>query len=399
MITIKYPVKGSAFTSPCSQVLRNKSDALKNGEVVAVALGGASGGYPGDVVVEIDGSNSAEFCADWKNPDPTRFPARIKGAAHALYLLDLGGRYRIRHSNGNLTILFLGNSEVTKPPSGPIVGNVPGTVIGEQFSNRKALTAARIHNYNQQGISSDGLSIVLSGGYVDDVDEGEQVLYTGEGKRDLKTGRQYADQEFKKGNLALARNYTLGNPIRVTRGYGLDSPFAPAEGYRYDGLYRIDRYWSETGIDGFLIWRYWLTRHEEQGEIGEMAGGHSQDPQGNKKPPRATSTVSRVIRNSAIGNRVKEIYDHTCQVCGIRLETPGGPYAEACHIRPLGKPHNGPDTLDNVLCLCPTHHVLMDYYAIRFADDFTVIGTGKALKIDSDHSLEIAHIQYHRDLI
>jgi hypothetical protein len=38
---------------------------------------------------------------------------------------------------------------------------------------------------------------------------------------------------------------------------------------------------------------------------------------------------------------------------------------EAAHIRPLGAPHNGPDTLDNTLCLCPNHHVLFDHGGTR----------------------------------
>ena len=37
------------------------------------------------------------------------------------------------------------------------------------------------------------------------------------------------------------------------------------------------------------------------------------------------------------------------QMCGIRLEGFAGPYAEAAHVRPLGSPHNGPDTLNNIL--------------------------------------------------
>jgi putative restriction endonuclease len=41
-------------------------------------------------------------------------------------------------------------------------------------------------------------------------------------------------------------------------------------------------------------------------------------------------------------------------------------------VRGLGRPHNGPDTPDNVLCLCPNHHVLFDAYSIFIDDDFIV---------------------------
>jgi len=49
---------------------------------------------------------------------------------------------------------------------------------------------------------------------------------------------------------------------------------------------------------------------------------------------------------------VKALYRNECQVCGDRLDTRVGPYSEAAHIRGLGAPHDGPDVLANVLCLC-----------------------------------------------
>jgi hypothetical protein len=50
---------------------------------------------------------------------------------------------------------------------------------------------------------------------------------------------------------------------------------------------------------------------------------------------------------------VKEGHDFRCQICGVRIDTPAGPRADAAHIRPLGQPHLGPDDASNVLCLCP----------------------------------------------
>lgn len=44
----------------------------------------------------------------------------------------------------------------------------------------------------------------------------------------------------------------------------------------------------------------------------------------------------------------------------LDLNAKVAPYAEAAHIRALGSPHNGPDVIENVLCLCPNHHVLFD---------------------------------------
>jgi SAD/SRA domain-containing protein len=82
--------------------------------------------------------------------------------------------------------------------------------------------------------------VVVSGGYEDDRDDGDTIIYTGHGGNDPSTGRQIADQTVTVGNLALARNRAEGLPVRVTRGAGLDSPFAPETGFRYDGLYHVD---------------------------------------------------------------------------------------------------------------------------------------------------------------
>ncbi len=47
--------------------------------------------------------------------------------------------------------------------------------------------------------------------------------------------------------------------------------------------------------------------------------------------------------------------------CGAKLTiglSPSRFYAEAAHVRPLGKPHNGPDS--PMIILCPNHHLQFD---------------------------------------
>jgi len=279
-----------------------------------------------------------------------------------------------------------------------MIGHISGVKVGQTFPNRRALHDANIHRGLMNGIAPQGASIVLSGGYIDDEDEGDVIIYTGEGGRDPNSGRQISDQSFTGGNYNLAHNASLGNPIRVTRGHQLHSPFAPpTQGYRYDGLYRIDEYWSEKGRDGFIVWRFRLIRLEGQPPIGKLESTVP-IPSGSVQPPRSTATVSRVIRNTQIGNIAKELYDYKCQVCGNRLETPSGAYAESCHIKPLGKPHNGPDTLDNVLCLCPNCHVLFDMHALSIQNDLFIPETGNKLTLRSNHKINLDYIDYHRKL-
>ena len=82
-------------------------------------------------------------------------------------------------------------------------------------------------------------------------------------------------------------------------------------------------------------------------------------------PERVKQTVHRIIRDTKTGRAVKRLYEFCCQVCGERLEIePGVFYAEGHHIQPLGGKHKGHDVKGNILCLCPNHHALFDYFAI-----------------------------------
>lgn len=123
---------------------------------------------------------------------------------------------------------------------------------------------AGVHRPLQAGIcgpaATGAESIVISGGYEDDEDHGDVISYTGHGGNDPESGKQVADQELARQNLALARNAMEGTPVRLVRGAGHNSQFAPPTGYRYDGLFDVQEYWQERGRSGFVVWRYRLVR-------------------------------------------------------------------------------------------------------------------------------------------
>jgi putative restriction endonuclease len=145
-----------------------------------------------------------------------------------------------------------------------IFGPITGIAVGTVFQNRQELADSGIHRPLQAGISGSGQegadSIVVSGGYEDDSDEGNEIIYTGHGGNDPATKKQVADQELTRQNLALAQSHENNLPVRVVRGAKLRSAFSPVQGYRYDGLYYVERYWSEPGKSGFLVWRFKLSR-------------------------------------------------------------------------------------------------------------------------------------------
>ena len=69
----------------------------------------------------------------------------------------------------------------------------------------------------------------------------------------------------------------------------------------------------------------------------------------------------------------------------------GNRYSEAHHIKPLGSPHNGPDTAENIVVLCPNHHVMLDYGVIPLEKD--------ALNVVAGHSVSEEYIVYHNTVI
>jgi putative restriction endonuclease len=90
-----------------------------------------------------------------------------------------------------------------------LFGHVPGYPEGSLFENRAELSESRVHVPIQAGIAgsqTEGAeSIVLSGGYEDDVDNGDTIVYTGHGGRDPSTGQQIRDQR----HLAYHRDHLL----------------------------------------------------------------------------------------------------------------------------------------------------------------------------------------------
>ncbi|XP_048197885.1 E3 ubiquitin-protein ligase UHRF1 isoform X2 [Perognathus longimembris pacificus] len=168
-------------------------------------------------------------------------------------------------------------------------GPIPGVPVGTMWRFRVQVSESGVHRPHVAGIhgrSNDGAySLVLAGGYEDDVDHGNFFTYTGSGGRDLsgnkRTAEQSCDQKLTNTNRALALNcsapiddvkgaeskdWRSGKPVRVVRNMkgGKHSKYAPAEGNRYDGIYKVVKYWPEKGKSGFLVWRYLLRRDDSE---------------------------------------------------------------------------------------------------------------------------------------
>jgi len=90
----------SPFLAPCEKAIRS----WNRGRIQPLFVKLRKGGYAARVTVTIQEGDSGSFCTRWKGGDPTRFPARIKAAATALFNCGCYGLYKIIHKNGFLEI-------------------------------------------------------------------------------------------------------------------------------------------------------------------------------------------------------------------------------------------------------------------------------------------------------
>ncbi|KAK9698847.1 hypothetical protein RND81_08G135500 [Saponaria officinalis] len=162
-----------------------------------------------------------------------------------------------------------------------IIGSVPGVEIGDIFSYRIELAIIGIHSPLQSGIDTIkrgkqyfAISVVASGGYDNDVDNSDVLIYTGQGGNSVRGDKQAENQKLERGNLALKNCIDIKNPVRVVRGFKETKTPVNGDGkpkmiasYTYDGLYTVERYWHEVGHHGTLVYKFELIRIPGQRQL------------------------------------------------------------------------------------------------------------------------------------
>jgi putative restriction endonuclease len=289
------------------------------------------------------------------------------------------------------------------------IGEIPGIPEGTTFVNRVEAAERKVHRAHIAGIVGNGRegaeSVVSSGGYEDDKDDGSLIMYTGHGGRD-GSGKQIKDQSFhSSGNAALRTSMINGTPVRVIRGADRKSPYAPDSGYRYDGLFRVEESVYERGQSNFQVCRFRMVKVTSE----EVAAPDSHaiveriefdEPEGSDTPRRQAQTVQRIVRSTEVVRYVKRLHDHTCQICETRLSVGNQGYSEGAHIQGLGNPDRGPDIASNVLCLCANCHVLFDYGALVIKEDLSMTLNGEdagQLRTHPSHALGSRYLAHHRE--
>jgi [histone H3]-lysine9 N-dimethyltransferase len=157
--------------------------------------------------------------------------------------------------------------------SGKRVGTVPGVEIGDIFYFRMELCVIGLHAPSMGGIDymtskfgndedSVAICIVSAGGYENDDDDTDVLVYSGQGGNSRNT-EERQDQKLERGNLALERSLHRKNEIRVVRGF--KDPFClTGKIYIYDGLYKIHESWKEKTRSGINCFKYKLLREPGQ---------------------------------------------------------------------------------------------------------------------------------------
>lgn len=199
-----------------------------------------------------------------------------------------------------------------------------GITEGQCFDSRMALVEAGLHRSPQRGIDgnkNDGTAaIVLSGGYEDDKDYGDEIIYTGEGGNERGKGIQNSDQSWESlGNKGLLISEKRKLPVRVIRGSNHNSPYSPKQGYQFAGLFFVSRSWEETGRSGFKICRFELIKedHTIPDTIKEhclvLLGSEGKESQwygiGTEGPKARKISIESNMAKSLLGRRIGDIID------------------------------------------------------------------------------------------
>ncbi|KAJ4848102.1 hypothetical protein Tsubulata_023523 [Turnera subulata] len=162
------------------------------------------------------------------------------------------------------------------------IGAVPGVEVGDIFFFRMELCVIGLHapsmagiDYMSVKISQEdeplAVSIVSSGGYEDNNEDEDVLIYSGQGGNNslFNRDKEAVDQKLERGNLALEKSLHRGNEVRVIRGMK-DVCNPNTKVYVYDGLYKIQESWVEKIKSGSNVFKYKLVRVPGQAEAFKM---------------------------------------------------------------------------------------------------------------------------------
>ncbi|MEY7847910.1 HNH endonuclease [Natrarchaeobius sp. A-rgal3] len=228
-------------------------------------------------------------------------------------------------------------------------------------------------------------------GYEDEFDDDGTFYYTGEG--------QVGDQSLDRGNKALRQHQQDDRELHV---FEKDSDGLVT----YIGQYVYESHEWETLPDKNGDDRQGIKFTLRPIEDIDTATGVVL-PEGDQNPKRVKTTRSAPQRNDKLVRDLKQIYNHTCQLCGDRrLQGTDIGYSNGHHIKPLGKGHGGPDVPENLIILCPNHHddfdngmLTVNPETLEITHEYEEELTGETVLEKQDHKLGSEFLAYHNQTI
>lgn len=121
---------------------------------------------------------------------------------------------------------------------------------------------------------------------------------------------------------------------------------------------------------------------------------------------RRTIESQAQVRDRKKAAALKSHYSNMCTFCDVQLQIASGRfYSEAAHVKALGKPHNGPDKVRNMIVLCPNHHLQFDRGVLRLKKTragYVIQSRVKGDKLHGKqitlkHKLDPDLVQYHAE--
>ena len=394
-MAIPYNQQMSRFYAPCREAIEGCIRTGRLGEPATVRLA-SRGGYGGDVHIHVDPGQAEQFWTDWASSDPTRFPARIRAAATALRDTTRGGRFRVAHDDGTLTI------EQVRTPQSPKWGGADSASpspdesvdplrnpqptkesVRAERALRKRLWDRLKREGGPQDVSPDvvrelGLYKGQAGIWAD---KSRTKALTADGHgvtvSVLHTGSEYADDLDAEGLLYHYPDTRRpgrhdANEIESTKNAArFDLPIFvvtyphPDASTRNVYLGRVadwddeaHQFWIRFDVDaagsdrlGRQLEMNWGQRTEEPGH----AAFDDEEPfQLTESSELETTQVPSRPGQSRFKFKVVKRYGLRCAVCELDVDA----MLDACHIR--GKAHQGSDHSGNGLVLCANHHRAFD---------------------------------------
>lgn len=187
-------------------------------------------------------------------------------------------------------------------------------------------------------IKEDGRSYVFWDGEADD-------LRTDRGAREMK---RILDRALASDQLAYGIRCTPQYPLTVPR---------KRQSFDRTTLLAVQLRRKGKAVVGTIVGSISSQTQRSGYSIeGSALDDLDQLPMGNAAPGRVAYSGTFIIRDNLIRQAVIKRARGLCEYCGTPgfKKSDGSRYVEAHHIISLSK--QGPDTLENVIALCPNHH-------------------------------------------